>query len=682
VDPKGENQLNSALPESGREYVEGQLGYPDGHFGKASVRYRGDFGWHWNLEKKSWRVKTRKSDLWRGMRWFNLIVPKSAAIVDGHLSNWLAGEMGLLTPFSDVVELWINGENRGLHTLMEQPDELLLRRLKRMPVDLYVGELVAEEAFQGKQVQLFDHPRTWDKDSINNHYPEDHKRPLEILCTALDHATDEVGFQRLRALMDWESMARFAAFRVLTQSGHQDDLHNWRLLYDPWRRGFEPLVWDANAWHRLWEPRPDRPFFQVPLFSKLDRVLARDHLFRMAEHRALVAFFQTGQDQVLLAEWDRLQAAMRPAAERDPALGAYFLYMDMENVEAESAHDLEVIHTYLDAARKAHLETPVDARIAKLQGAGAGLELRFEMGGWRPAEGLELQFTQDVPSGGQWTLWEEACATPRQVDLGSWMRQEGARVVIERPWLAGLEQTPILPFDPIFPALGTPRAVTYRIVYDHPQAAGLELVGASVRTTSGPSQPIALVDSLDARGLQGEFGIFDPPSQAAPEVWDGVRVMRGVTRLMGSLTLQPGTQLKMAPGASLIIEGKLLALGTESEPIRVGPLEEGQEAWGVLALRSHRADGSRLAHVQIRAGSGLQDDLQEFSGMFSIHDARDVHLTDCRFEDSQRVDDMVHAAYTDQLVFERCTFLNSHSDALDLDGCSGALVDSTILASG
>jgi hypothetical protein len=682
LDPAKEAELNAALPRSGGEYVEAQLIYPDGHVGKAEARYRGDFYWHWTQEKKSWRIKTRKSDLWNGMRWINLVVPKSAAIVDGHLSNWLAQQMGLLTPTSGVVEFWVNGENRGLHTLIEQPDELLLRRLGRMPTDLYVGELVGDDTFFGQNPKLFENPATWEKDAVNNHYPEDNKRPLEILCESLTRIDGEPDMTRLRSLLDVQTMARFAFFRVLTQSGHYDDQHNWRLFYDPWKRGFEPLIWDPNAWHRLWAPGPNRPFFQIPLFSKLDRRLAQDHVFRMELHRAALHFFSNEQDGDLLAEWNRLREQMWPAAQRDPALGAYFLYMDMEDVRADCESLDGSIRSYLQATQTVHLGTPIAARAEVLAATGNQLELRFEMDGWRPAEALELLFAAEPPKGGTWMLWEEGVPNPRRLDLEPWLHMEGNRVLLERPWLSGLEQTPVVPPDRLFPMLGHPKAVTYRIVFTHLSGTRPALEEVLVRTTSGNRQSVPWVKGLEAKTLDGEWGIFELADGLSPKVWNGRRELHGITRLRGPLTLEPGTQLLMAPGATLIVEGTLTALGTASKPILIGPIHPSQEPWGSFVLRSQKANGSRLEHVEIRSGSGLQDDLQEFSAMLSIHDAENIVLRDCRFENNQRVDDMVHAVYVQGLQFERCHFRGAHMDSLDLDACSGSMVDSTIEESG
>ena len=57
-------QLDSNLPHSGFEYVEGGMLY-DGAVQEVDL-YRGDNVYHWGFWKKSWRVKTKRGALYKG----------------------------------------------------------------------------------------------------------------------------------------------------------------------------------------------------------------------------------------------------------------------------------------------------------------------------------------------------------------------------------------------------------------------------------------------------------------------------------------------------------------------------------------------------------------------------------------------------------------------------------------
>ena len=64
------------LPHSGFEYVEGGMLY-DGTIQEVDLRYRGDNVYHWGFWKKSWRVKTKRGALYKGLRKFNLVAPRT-----------------------------------------------------------------------------------------------------------------------------------------------------------------------------------------------------------------------------------------------------------------------------------------------------------------------------------------------------------------------------------------------------------------------------------------------------------------------------------------------------------------------------------------------------------------------------------------------------------------------------
>jgi len=241
--------LEEHLPQSGREYVEAHLMHPDGAIRKASIKYRGDFHWHWAFPKKSMRVKTKKSKLYRGMRQINFIAPKWPEQLNNYLSYRLAHRMEILAPRAEMVEVFVNGRNTGVHLMVEQLEEMVLRHNDRMPGDLYVGELIARDRYNGIDNHVFHHPRLWEKAAVNNHYPEESRAPIEKLCDLVVALRSEATVGELRALLDLDAWGRFAAFRVLTASPHYDHTHNWRLYYDPWRHVIEPIVWDTNGWH-------------------------------------------------------------------------------------------------------------------------------------------------------------------------------------------------------------------------------------------------------------------------------------------------------------------------------------------------------------------------------------------------------------------------------------------------
>ena len=157
--------------------------------------------------------------------------------------------------------------------------------------------------------------------------------------------------------------------------------------------------------------------------------------------------------------------------------------------------------------------------------------------------------------------------------------------------------------------------------------------------------------------------------------------MRATRPLEQDLIIQPGTTVRLAPGATLVLKGRLLAEGTLERPIRFLSQQADQAPWGAIVLMGPGANGSRLAHCEMAGGSGKKGALFEYSAMFSVHDVKGVSVKDCLFRDSRVVDDMVHTVYAD-IRFERTRFENAFADALDLDISEAVIIDSRFNHSG
>jgi hypothetical protein len=193
-----------------------------------------------------------------------------------------------------------------------------------------------------------------------------------------------------------------------------------------------------------------------------------------------------------------------------------------------------------------------------------------------------------------------------------------------------------------------------------------------VRATRGDGreQPAERVESLPLEPLDELFRFAVERPVSAPVVWSGEVPIEGLVELDHDLILAPGTRVLLAPDASLVLRGRMVAQGTADQPIRFEP--SGEAPWGAVALQGPGCSGSLLRHCEFSGGSGLMDGLREYSAYFSVHDAEGVRIESCRFADSRIVDDMVHGVYA-ELTFVDCLFQRSLSDALDLDICRGSI---------
>lgn len=142
--------LESHMPQSGFDYVNARM-LIDGTLTKAEIKYRGDSFWRWAWDKKSMRIKTSRQTLFEGMRSINFLAARSHEQLNNHLSYRLADLMGLVTPRTELVRVFLNGKDRGVYFLVEQPKEIMLRHRNLMPGDFYRGELIpgTKDDFRG-----------------------------------------------------------------------------------------------------------------------------------------------------------------------------------------------------------------------------------------------------------------------------------------------------------------------------------------------------------------------------------------------------------------------------------------------------------------------------------------------------------------------------------------------------
>ncbi len=677
-------KLEDHLPYSGSEYVKAGLLQGDS-VQQVKVKYRGDTALHWAFYKKSTRIKTRKSRLFEGMRSFNLIAPKFDGQLHNHLALRLASLMKLIAPRTEMIDLMLNGKPAGVFNLVEQIDEGTLRRIGRMPGDIYAGEWVGKDRYHGISGQVFLHPRLWEKISINNHYPEESRKPLERLLMLINAPPSEQKQEELSRILDIEAWGRFSAFEVLTQSLHYDSLHNWRLYYDPWRTRFEPIVWDPVGWHPSWLPRPGKKSQQDIILTRLHRALFQNGEFLRARHRAIEDFFNLGIDQDFTAEVDATIAAVIPAIERDPNLVRHSDHFS----NAIRQLQVDIDHTFSDI-QDAFLGSAGPIFFTTDNSTPNVSIIKLSIDGRPTVRHLHLSYADAIatPREAYLTYFSKGHRVRRNISAG--VTVKGSKIAIEAPLIA--RHVPITIDNPRLreSVKGRENRIRIEPAYYELELAGVpdehELLEVSANRGNG-IEPAVAKPELEMNKFEDLFSVVSSRPIRMPLIWNNTLEIRGVVKITDELIIRPGTIVRMHTGASLIIHNRVVAQGTAQRPIKFLPASEGQEPWGTVALKGRGTDNSRFVNCEFSGGSGLKDDLAEYSGMFSVHDVVGVEINNCLFRESNVVDDMVHVVYSDirfvdsvfhnalldaldldisSAVLERCRFMNSGNDALDL----------------
>lgn len=248
VDPDDLDTLEADLPWSGGDNVKAVL-IDDGVEHKVKFRYRGVVTpSHYLGGKKSFRLSMKRSNPFAPYRKLNVINPKAFNLVNDHMANWIAGEMGVPVPWNELVFVRMNGVEQGVMELFEQVDGTFerSRHLASGQVPVYKGDyppIVHRKLTKGRS--LWQNAAFWEYASKADSTVA-HER-LEALIAALSPDTLPVSAHRdsIAKLTDVEAFLRYEAALLVVNTTHIDQYHNQWLVLDPRTERFYPVFWDA-----------------------------------------------------------------------------------------------------------------------------------------------------------------------------------------------------------------------------------------------------------------------------------------------------------------------------------------------------------------------------------------------------------------------------------------------------
>ena len=670
------SQLNSHMPQSGYNYIKARVLY-EGRLIKAKIKYRGDYLYHWGFYKKSIRIKTSKEYLFDGMRRFNLQAPKSNEQLNNYFSYKLATQLGLIAPRTELVRLSINNKDQGVYILVEQLKEETLRRSKLMPADIYRGELVGKDAFIDSGItSLFETAAVWDKVAINNHYEPTAKKSLEKLIKLINQQDQMASQKELSELLDIDAWARFSVFEALAQTKHFHSNHNWRLYYDPWRQKLIPIVWDPVGWAKSWLPKGNDQAVSEIIETELHQALFKNGEFIRARINVLQEFFNSSKD----VEFMRFVTDSINALESELRIDPQLKPSSPQLVQSAMQHMKKSIQKIFRDLKQYAFDTNKKITFSYEKGT-----LRLNVDGNLPVKNIRLVFS-------------DAVKTCPSVMLKYGLEEGGEKIidVTDSISIAGNEMTMragLLPDiknikveSSRFPNQLNADSVKYTYIING--VDNVNLIDAYVKRGNEWERANSVdkqLEMMEAHSKDNKIGaLFAPviePPNITPLIWSGIIELSGINEINRPLILKPGTTLLMGEGATLVIKNRLTARGTKQKPIKILPGSKNHEPWGAIVLLGRNANYSELKYCEFLGGSGLKGDLFEYTAMLSIHDVKNVIITDCLFKDSKNVDDMVHAVYSD-VIINRSKFIRANSDALDIDISNAKIIDSKFEGSG
>ena len=153
---------------------------------------------------------------------------------------------------------------------------------------------------------------------------------------------------------------------------------------------------------------------------------------------------------------------------------------------------------------------------------------------------------------------------------------------------------------------------------------------------------------------------------------ENVIVPRGV-----QVEIFKGANIFIAEGVSIVSYGKILAKGTQAEPITIQSVDE--KPFGVFSLIGDGSSESIFDYVHVSNGSEITLNGIYFSGMFNAYHS-DVEVKNSIFKDA-KADDALNFKYANGVV-SSSFFEGNFADAIDFDYMGGKIDGNFFLDNG
>jgi hypothetical protein len=237
---------------------------------KAKVRLRGTFMDHAQGDKWSFRVKVKKKNAIYGMNRFSLHNPRTRMWLWEWLYQKTLGYAGLMYLDYRFVDLYVNGEPRGVYALEEFMHFNLIEKNERRD-----GILLRQSSFLFNQKKVERDPKLKE---VYSQYKFLLQKYLEDQITVSD-------------FYDVEKLAQHFAITQIFGSGHSHFSGNWITYFNPVTRKVEAIGYDSNSGRYLRDAKLQIEAEAIFFFKKMhieklfgDSEFVRRYLFYILQY--------------------------------------------------------------------------------------------------------------------------------------------------------------------------------------------------------------------------------------------------------------------------------------------------------------------------------------------------------------------------------------------------------------
>lgn len=243
------------LISSGYDFVPAKIRH-SGETIYIKIRLKGDNLDHLEGAKWSFRIKVRGDDRLFGMKTFSIQDPKTRNYVSELVYHNVLKREGIIGLRYDFINVYVNGENKGIYAIEEHFDKELIESNERIE-----GVIIKfnEGIFWEERLQNWNY--------FNKHFVEDvnalyFNSKIDVFkqSSVLDDTLKNSQFKTSRYLLesfrrgelktsevfDVEKLAKYFAINTVMGTVHASAWTNLRFYYNPITSKLEPIGFDGN----------------------------------------------------------------------------------------------------------------------------------------------------------------------------------------------------------------------------------------------------------------------------------------------------------------------------------------------------------------------------------------------------------------------------------------------------
>jgi hypothetical protein len=649
------NYFLTNIPDSAKTWQKGKIIHDldRKNLRDVSIRLRGDNPENWFMEKQSFRVKLRKKEMHGRYRYYNFQPFEIRVLV----SNRLAKSAKIYSQRVRPVELLINEEKKGLYLEVEHLNENFLRRNKVMPVNLYKGENMNQEMKIALPYYLFSNSGLWSKQANFNFYPEENKEDLKLFLRILnDSRNNSSSFKIFKSYLDEEYIGRYLAYLVLSQNFHTGRHHNNRLIFDPWKGQIFPVVtdpsFDFNTNTNLDYSNNDLISFlnQSPYFIDLKFQYLKKLLF---------------EENIIDKEINYLinsKQSINNVIRKDPILTNIIPEIFIKNENFKMIESAISVLKDRKKILKAELKRNPNVYWKKEEN-NFSLILNDQL----PISKIELTFDEKIP---KWVFLDENYNNIYDKNEIKFFKNNN-KIILNTGLYANR-----LNSNDLYNLINNNIKITptkFNFISSN-GSSPLKIKISNIflkKDVPVKYAPKKIIIATKTKNLN-EIIFEDVSKKNDQQIISGKIFVDEDLIFEKPIKILKGTTFFIDEGVNIIFKNKVEAIGDKNNKIKF--VSKSNKPWGTIAIIGKKTNGSELSFLEIRDGSGSYSKQFHYTAMLSIHNSKNIKLSNINFDQNHKFDDMLHVIYSSNVYLENLIFNNAHGDAIDIDMCRNIFI--------